>query len=93
MYTGIRAGEKLSDELYSVAEARDLRTVDKILICRPKANESELFDERLEALRVAAEACQREKVMRLLQEIVPEYQAESATGRTAAGAYHGIEPE
>jgi len=82
VYTGIRAGEKLSEELFTEAEVRDLRTVDKILICRPEANESELFDERLEDLRVAAEACQREKVIRLLQEMVPEYQAEPAPDRT-----------
>jgi FlaA1/EpsC-like NDP-sugar epimerase len=84
VYTGIRPGEKLAEELFSEAEARALRKVDKILICRPECRESDKFDDQLGRLRQAAEACLHEDVLALMREIVPDYHAVSAADGMAA---------
>jgi FlaA1/EpsC-like NDP-sugar epimerase len=72
-FTGIRPGEKLSEELFTKAEARTLRKVDKVLLCRPEGCEWGLLHERLERLRMAADSCRRGEIVALLQEIVPTY--------------------
>ena len=73
-FTGIRPGEKLAEELFVETEARTLRKVDKILLCRPDGCDWEWFDERLEHLKKAMEGCRREEIIDLFREIIPTYQ-------------------
>ncbi|MCC7264046.1 MAG: polysaccharide biosynthesis protein [Candidatus Latescibacteria bacterium] len=74
VFTGIRAGEKLTEILFTEAEARTLQKADKLLLCRPEGCDWEHFDERLVRLKQAAEGCLREEVIGLLKEIIPAYQ-------------------
>ena len=74
VFTGIRPGEKLSEELFTEEEVRSLRKVDKIQIGRLEGCDWEQFDEQLERLQKAATQCQRDEVRELLKEIVPSYE-------------------
>ena len=73
VFSGIRPGEKLSEELLTPQEAKTVKKVDKILICKPKENSWTEFDACLERLKTAAAACRREEIIRLIKEMVPDY--------------------
>ena len=73
LFTGIRPGEKLYEELFTDQEARSLRKVDKIFVSRPEGCDWGHFDETLEELRKAAEGCRREDIVLLLEGLIPSY--------------------
>jgi FlaA1/EpsC-like NDP-sugar epimerase len=73
LFTGIRAGEVLSEELLTEEEAHTARKLDKILICRPTLCRPADHTEKLEQLRCAAVQCRREEVRQLIGEILPQY--------------------
>jgi FlaA1/EpsC-like NDP-sugar epimerase len=80
-FTGIRVGEKLYEELYTAEEASSLQKIDRIFVCRPNSDISQL-DEVLPKLHEAAQHCQRGDIVNLLQQIVPTYHP---VGRVAEG--------
>ena len=71
-FTGIGLGEKLHEELYTKAEARSLRKIEKILVCRPDPGDGE-FTAILQKLQEAALVCSRVEIVKLLQQLVPTY--------------------
>lgn len=73
VFTGMGAGEKLEEQMFSAEEIQNVAPAGKLLICRPKGQRPPLDEERLEHLRRAAAQCQRPEVLRLLQELVPDY--------------------
>jgi FlaA1/EpsC-like NDP-sugar epimerase len=86
VFTGIRPGEKLHEELFTDVEANDLRKVDKIMLGKPEGCDWERFDEQLERLSESVEECSREEISRLLRQIIPSYQSQSyAASRSEVG--------
>ena len=73
VFTGVRPGEKLEEELLTEEEAATMRQVDKILVCRGSGRNWSEFEEELEGLRRAAEACRGDEVLERLHEMLPDY--------------------
>jgi FlaA1/EpsC-like NDP-sugar epimerase len=80
VYTGIRPGEKLSEDLYTNEEARALRKVDRILICRPETCDFTDLDGLLGRLSRLADECRREEIRTVLEEMVPAFETGSLPG-------------
>ena len=84
-FTGVRPGEKLSEELFIPGEEYGRTRHEKILAAHngylPEA--SAAFEARVEALIAGAREGDEGAVRRLLQQIVPEYRPE---GEPGAGA-------
>jgi FlaA1/EpsC-like NDP-sugar epimerase len=74
VFTGIRPGEKLYEELFTEHEARSLHKIDKIFVCKPEGCDWEKFDDTLECLHRAAKECKRDEIIRLLGKLIPSYQ-------------------
>jgi FlaA1/EpsC-like NDP-sugar epimerase len=72
VYTGLRPGEKLHEELLTEDEERTSRVSDKIFAADSPAPPHDL-EERLRALSCAAAAEDQAEVMLLLRELVPSY--------------------
>ena len=85
VFTGIRAGEKLYEELFTESEAKSLHKIDKIFVCQPEGCDWEVFDDTLKLLRQAAKECRREEIVRLLGRIVPSYRPVVAQERAEMG--------
>ena len=71
-YTGLRPGEKLYEELLLSEEGLEKTPNNLIFIGHPEKIDSEVFEAKLEALRVAAEANSAD-VRRRVKELVSTY--------------------
>lgn len=80
VYTGLRPGEKLFEELFLAQESYGRTVHEKVFVCRngmggPGAGEENpTLTANLDALIVAAVRGEAGEVRRLLRELVPEYQ-------------------
>jgi FlaA1/EpsC-like NDP-sugar epimerase len=81
IYTGVRPGEKLSEELYLTAETADRTTHPKILVARRAPDETLGLADRLVELRAAVAGHDEAEVRRLIAELVPEYRRRPGTGK------------
>ena len=74
IYTGLRPGEKLYEELLTFEEKQGMQRTshDKIMIAPPMEQEDELFKLQLETLR-AADGQNDEHVVEVMKVIVPEF--------------------
>ena len=81
VFTGIRPGEKLSEELMTEEEAATTRHVDRIVICTSVCRDWDVFDRQLERLAAATATCRGEEVIGALGEILPEYTRTDARPR------------
>ncbi len=76
IYTGLRPGEKLYEELIMAEEREDMKSVyhNKIFVTKPIDMDYDLFENRLDELY---KACTEnpEKVVGLIKEIVPNYKS------------------
>jgi FlaA1/EpsC-like NDP-sugar epimerase len=81
VFSGIRPGEKLSEELYLNAETADRTTHPKILVAKHMPLEGVGFEDKLAELARAVAANDEPAVRRLLPEIVPEYRRRGVTGK------------
>ena len=70
--TGLRPGDKLSEELFQNLESSVATDMEGILLAQPRAADYETIASRLSALNQACEAGDRATVFALLEEIVPE---------------------
>lgn len=68
--TGLKAGEKLNEELYTDAEEMKLTRHPKIFI--GKSNGSEVIDSALERLRVVLDNGDEERLRQLLQSVIED---------------------
>ena len=82
VFTGIRPGEKLSEELYLGNETADSTTHPKILVARLAPLDQARFETKLEELRRAVAASDEPAVRRLVPELVPEYRRRSGSSTT-----------
>ncbi len=72
-YTGLRPGEKLTEELFD-EEGLKTSEHENILVARPIEFDWQALQQELDGMRSAIEQQDREKVKQLLAEIVPGYQ-------------------
>jgi FlaA1/EpsC-like NDP-sugar epimerase len=84
VFTGVRPGEKLSEELYINAETADRTTHPKILVARQIQGETEGLERALAELRDAVARHDETDVRRLLAELVPEYWRRPGVGKLLA---------
>jgi FlaA1/EpsC-like NDP-sugar epimerase len=80
VFSGIRPGEKLYEELYLEAENAEKTKHPKILVARQHAFDGKRFAELLLELRRAVDACDEVSVRRLLPVLVPEYGRSPSSG-------------
>jgi FlaA1/EpsC-like NDP-sugar epimerase len=73
VFTGLRPGEKLYEELLTEEEERSQQVADKILVAECPAPPGDL-DQRLHELELAALAEDPQRVRELLRNLVPSYQ-------------------
>ncbi|MDR3684990.1 MAG: nucleoside-diphosphate sugar epimerase/dehydratase [Geothrix sp.] len=81
-FTGIRPGEKLFEELFSMHEDRCSEVHPKVFNADPEAMDEDLIQEGVAALRLAAlekEGIRQAQILHWLQRLVPSY-APSPTG-------------
>jgi FlaA1/EpsC-like NDP-sugar epimerase len=72
VYTGLRPGEKLYEELLTEDEEQTHQVRNRIMVAQGRSPAPE-FDERLKDLRRAAESGERERVLQAIQRLVPTY--------------------
>jgi len=78
VYTGLRPGEKLSEELLTEEEEQAIRVNDKIFVAQSPPPPDDL-EERINELATAAAAEEHERVVVLLRALVPSYVSPRAT--------------
>jgi FlaA1/EpsC-like NDP-sugar epimerase len=83
VFTGIRPGEKLYEELFTEDEAKCLQKIDRISIARTEGGDWSYLDAKLAELREASIDCRRDDVIRILREIVPSYQPPHSVTQSA----------
>lgn len=74
VFTGLRPGEKLYEELITEGEGVVQTNHEKIMVLKCEAVSLIKFDKRLKDLIGAAEKYQGEQVKKIMSEIIPEYQ-------------------
>jgi len=78
VYTGLRPGEKLYEELLLQSEGMRKTENDLIFIVQDEEFDDDELKQRLETLRAAAEVGDRLAVRKLMHQIVPEFQEQKA---------------
>ena len=73
VYTGLRPGEKLVEELFHESEDLTPTGRDKLLLAKTRAVDWEWLNGNLDDLLVACEQFDEAQVLRLVRELVPEY--------------------
>ena len=76
VFTGLRPGEKLYEELLLDEEGVEKTANAQIYVGAPLKMDEELFFERLEELKTIAETNNAEKVLKMLKEMVPTFKHE-----------------
>ena len=85
VYTGLRAGEKLQEEIFHDKEELAPTAGDGILLAAPRVMEIDLLEPQIERLEASARKRDAEETLRLLKTLVPEYGATpAARPRSAA---------
>ncbi|WP_260854945.1 polysaccharide biosynthesis protein [Mesorhizobium amorphae] len=83
VFTGLRPGEKLYEELFDPSEVQDGRTGDGYVVASPRIIDKAVLNRTLAALELAVEAENDAEALVLLSKIVPEYQSAEGTGLEA----------
>jgi len=85
VYTGLRPGEKLHEELMTEEEERTRRAHDRILAAESPAPPADL-DERLAHLRTLADAGDVPGLLQAMRALVPTYRTPEPEGAPAGFA-------
>jgi FlaA1/EpsC-like NDP-sugar epimerase len=72
-YSGLRPGEKLYEELLLAGEGVNTTTHEKICVAKAEEHDLDVLNRQLKPLFAAAKAMELQKVVELLQQIVPEF--------------------
>ena len=79
VFSGLRPGEKLFEELFDPSEVQDMRTEDGYVIASPRVTDKALLDKSIAELQNAVVREDRARALELLRHIVPEYRSAMAT--------------
>jgi len=82
-YTGLRAGEKLYEELFHESEALAETAHEKILKARARSLEWTELLKLIEQMRQASNDYQQQALLDLIQQLVPEYKGAVQVGHVA----------
>jgi FlaA1/EpsC-like NDP-sugar epimerase len=85
-FSGVRAGEKLFEELSTDAEHADKTKHPKVFIGRIKPHEWSEVESGVDELLAAARTTSTDKIRSLLAELVPEYATTRPVGRATPAA-------
>jgi O-antigen biosynthesis protein WbqV len=86
VFTGLRPGEKLYEELFDPSEVQDSRTEEGYVVASPRVIDKALLHRSLEGLRAAALREDTGRALALLAHIVPEYRHPSPAPSAAPPA-------
>jgi O-antigen biosynthesis protein WbqV len=78
VFSGLRPGEKLFEELFDPSEVQDMRTEDGYVIASPRVTDKALLDKSIAELQNAVVREDRARALELLRHIVPEYRSAMA---------------
>jgi FlaA1/EpsC-like NDP-sugar epimerase len=81
VYTGLRPGEKLYEELFHEKEALQSTVHEKILLARHREVDWQQLTEMLDGMFIASEQCDDTRLRDLLSEMVPEWSGHRPDGR------------
>jgi len=90
VYTGLRAGEKLYEELFHESEKLAGTSHPKILLANSRTMEMTRLDEALDRLLVACESNDEERIYGILCELVPEHQSHGIPAGTSGEMRNGV---
>ncbi len=77
VFTGLRPGEKLSEQLFHDGEMLVQTATAGILLAAPRVADIAMLGRALDALEIAARARSRAEALAMLAELVPEYRAQA----------------
>lgn len=86
-YTGLRAGEKLFEELFHQREQLDSTAHTKILKAQHRFFDEQEFEKKLSLLQMAIKDCQDERLLKIIKELVPELSS-PMMANTSQGSFH-----
>jgi O-antigen biosynthesis protein WbqV len=84
VFSGLRPGEKLFEELFDPSEVQDLRTEDGYVVASPRVIDKLLLDKSITELQNAVVREDRGRALELLLHIVPEYRSAKAMQEQSA---------
>ena len=76
-YTGLRLGEKLTEEVFHEREALAPTRSDGIVLAAPRAMEFDLLEPQINRMEAVARSGDAAEALRLLHTLVPEYETAS----------------
>jgi O-antigen biosynthesis protein WbqV len=76
-FTGLRPGEKLTEQLFHDGEMLVQTATAGILLAAPRVADIAMLGRALDALEIAARARNRAEALAMLAELVPEYRAQA----------------
>lgn len=85
VYTGLRPGEKLNEELFHAAEALQPTPAKSILLADPRTADAAFLARGIDELEAAARAGRIETTASLLRRLVPDYRVNGETRRIQGG--------
>ncbi len=91
VFTGLRPGEKLFEELFDPTEITEQRTDEGYVVASPRVIDRRLVERTLAEMQACAEREDIERTLELLAHIVPEYS--KAGAETAATAASSVEAD
>jgi FlaA1/EpsC-like NDP-sugar epimerase len=74
-YVGLRPGEKLYEELFHDEEPPVKTAYEKLQLAKARLYDKAVWHTQIEALAIACQSSDQEKILLLLKSLVPEYQA------------------
>ena len=81
VFTGLRPGEKLYEELFDPSEVQDERTEEGYVIAAPRVIDKVLLAKTIAELEFATAKEDQVRALELLSHIVPEYRADAGAGQ------------
>ena len=73
VFTGERPGEKLFEDMLTAEEGTEATKNEKIFVAKLSAAQTETLEKVLELLQEVAQQGDRDKILRVLQSVVPNY--------------------
>lgn len=91
VFTGLRPGEKLFEEMFDADEPPERTEAEGVLVASPRAVDFAILRRAIDELEAAAQAGDQQRMMALLSHIVPDYNRQAGDsvariGGVAAGA-------